>query len=303
MIRLQDIDLNLLVVFQLMYRERKTSTVAEILGLTQPAVSNAIARLRKVLGDDLFLRTARGMEPTPFADSIAEPVLYALSTLENSVNVRDAFDPATSTRTFRVAMTDIGEIYFLPRLMARLARIAPGIGLSTVRNASVNLKQEMETGGIDLAIGLLPQLLGGFFQRSLFTQPYVCLMRRNHPLLAGGKTFDRAAFEAAEHGLVVSEGTGHGQLEVALKKSGIDRIVRLGLPHFVAVPYIMRTTDLVFSVPEKLAESVTDLFDLVAFPHPVPLPDISINLFWHRRYHLDAGNQWLRGLLFEMFSE
>lgn len=301
MIRLQDIDLNLLVVFQLMYRERKTAVVAEILGLSQPAVSNAIARLRKLLGDELFLRAARGMEPTPFADHIAEPVMYALSTLENTVNVRDVFDPATSTRRFCVAMTDIGEIYFLPRLMERLATAAPGVTLSTVRNHAVNLKEEMETGTVDLAIGLLPQLISGYFQRRLFSQRYVCLFRKEHPAAQGA--FGMEEFLAAKHAVVVSEGTGHGHVEEVLVKQGIQRPVALRLPHFVAVSYILQATDLVVTAPEKLAQSIATRFDIRYAAHPVDLPTVQINLFWHRRFHQDAGNRWLRSLIYEMFAE
>ena len=167
---LRDIDLNLLVVFNQLLVERRVSKVAEKLGLTQPAVSNALARLRKLLGDELFLRTPRGMQPTPFADELAEPVAYALGMIHGALNQRSSFEPATSQRSFTIGMTDIGEIYFLPKLMDELARLAPGVSVSTVRNAAVNLKDEMEAGHVDLALGLLPQLKGGFFQRRLFRQ-------------------------------------------------------------------------------------------------------------------------------------
>lgn len=301
MIRLQDIDMNLLVVFQLLYRERKTQTVAEQLGLTQPAVSHALRRLRRLLDDELFERTARGLKPTPYADRIAEPVVYALSTLQESLNVRDLFDPATSNRTFNISMTDIGEIYFLPKLMLKLAEVAPGISLSTLGDTSLNLKEEMEAGTVDLAVGLLPQLGAGYFQRRLFDQSYVSLMRKGHPLASGNYTTEQ--FITAKHAVVVAAGTGHGQVEELLAKSGIPRFVQLRLPHFVAVPYIVSSTDLIVTVTDKLAEATMERFDLVMRPHPISLPKVQINMFWHRRFHQDAGNQWMRSLIFDTFFE
>ena len=170
---LHEIDLNLLVVFNQLLVERRVSKVADNLGLSQPAVSNSLAKLRKLFGDELFLRTPKGMEPTPFADQLAESVSYALAMIHSGVNQRTSFDPAKESRSFTVGMTDIGEIYFLPDLMARVKRDAPGLSLSTVRNTAINLRDELESGKVDVAVGLLPQLKAGFFQRRLFKQRYV----------------------------------------------------------------------------------------------------------------------------------
>ena len=159
---LKDIDLNLLVVFNQLLAERKVSKVAENLGLGQPAVSNALARLRKLFDDELFTRTASGMQPTPFAEQLAESVGYALGMIHGAVNARNTFDPRTSKRGFTVGMTDIGEIYFLPQLMQRIEEIAPSVSISTVRNTATNLKDAMESGQVDLAVGLLPQLRRAF---------------------------------------------------------------------------------------------------------------------------------------------
>lgn len=301
MIRLSEIDLNLLVVFQLMYRERKTGVVAEQLGLSQPTISNALARLRKTFGDELFERTARGMRPTPFAEGIAESIATALTSLEETFNRDDQFVPSTSTRAFRVAMTDLGEVHLLPSLMTRFAEEAPGITLTTVRDNTIPLKEELESGSVNLALGLLPQLGAGFYQRQLFSQKYVCLMRREHPLAKG--PFDLEQFSQAHHAVVVAQGTGHGRVEELLAKSGVPRPVRLKLPHFAAVPYIISETDLIVTVTEKLASQTAKRFDLVARPHPMEMPTAQINLFWHRRFHQDKGNIWLRNLIVEMFAE
>jgi len=298
---LKDIDLNLLVVFNQLLVERRVSKVAENLDLTQPAVSNALARLRKLLGDELFLRTPAGMEPTPFADQLAESVTYALGMIHSAINQRTSFDPHSSTRSFTIGMTDIGEIYFLPTLMDRLRQEAPGVSLSTVRNTAVNLKDEMEAGKVDLAIGLLPQLKAGFFQRRLFRQRYVCLFRKGHRL--DKKKISLAEFSSAEHLVVVSAGTGHGKVDELLKRSGVDRNIRLTVPHFVGVGHILQATDLVATVPERLAQRLIGPFGLACVSHPATLPEVAINVFWHAKYHKEPANQWLRSLVFDTFVD
>jgi len=298
---LQDLDLNLLVVFNQLLVERQVSKVADNLGLTQPAVSNSLARLRKLLGDDLFLRTPSGMEPTPFAEQLAEPVTYALGMIHGALNQRSTFDPKASTRAFTIGMTDIGEIYFLPELINSLRQQAPGVTVSTVRNTAVNLKDEMEAGKVDLAIGLLPQLKGGFFQRRLFRQRYVCLFRQGHRL--DKKRLSLAEFSAAEHLVVVSPGTGHGKVDELIERSGIERRVRLTVPHYVAIGHILQATDLVATVPERLAQRMAQPFGLAYATHPAKLAEVAINVFWHAKFHRAPDNQWLRKLVFDTFSD
>lgn len=297
---LQDIDLNLLVLFNQLLVERRVSKVAENLGLSQPAVSNSLARLRKLLGDELFLRTPAGMEPTPYAEQLAESVAYALGMIHSALNERSTFDPSSSARAFTVGMTDIGEIYFLPTLLKVLREKAPGISFSTVRNATANLKDEMEAGKVDLAIGLLPQLKGGFFQRKPFRQRYVCLFRQGHRL--DKKRISLAEFVAAEHLVVISPGTGHGKVDEVLKRSGIERDVRLTVPHFVSVGHILQASDLVATVPERLAHQLVEPFGLTFVGHPAKLPEVAINLFWHAKFHRAPANQWLRTLVFDTFG-
>lgn len=298
---LQDVDLNQLVVFHHLIVERRVSKVADKLGLTQPAVSNVLAKLRKQFGDDLFLRTPGGMIPTPFAEQLAEPVGYALGMIHSGLNQQTRFDPASYKRAVTIGMTDIGEIVFLPALVDRLRREAPGVTLSTVRNTAVNLRDEMEAGKVDLAIGLLPQLKAGFFQRRLFEQRYVCLFRRGHALDKARITL--ADFRAAEHLVVVSTGTGHGKVDELIQRAGVERLVRLTVPHFVGVGHILNGSDLVATVPERLAKQLAVPFDLKYFPHPAKLPAVTINAFWHAKAHRSAANQWLRGVVFELFGD
>ncbi|MBL8305147.1 MAG: LysR family transcriptional regulator [Rubrivivax sp.] len=298
---LSDIDLNQLVLFHHLMVERRVSRVAEKLGLTQPAVSNTLAKLRRQFGDELFVRTPAGMVPTPFAEQMAEPIGYALGMIHGGLNQQGRFDPASVKRAVSIGMTDIGEIVFLPRLAERLQQEAPGVSLSTVRTTATNLREDMESGKVDLAIGPLPQLKAGFFQRRLFRQRYVCLFRKGHPL--DRKRLTLADFKAAEHLVIVSAGTGHGQVDELIRRAGVERRVRLTIPHFVSVGHLLRSTDMVATVTERLAESLVEPFDLSWRPHPVPLPEVAINVFWHAKVHRSPAHQWLRGLVFELFGE
>lgn len=286
------LDLNLLRVFDTLMQERKVVAAAHRLGLSAPAVSNALARLRRSTGDELFTRTAQGMQPTPHALGMAATVRQALAALEQTLARPAAFDPASSERVFRVAMTDIGEIVFLPTLMRALQEEAPRVQLATVRNTAVDTRAEMALGGIDLAVGWLPDLAAGFHQRRLFEQRYVCLMAAGNPLAKGRLTLDR--YRQARHALVVAEGTGHDRVDRLMRQQGVRRILPLQLPHFVAVPWIAAETDLVVTAPQKLADKVAGPLGLVVRALPLELPHFEVNLFWHQRVHADPGNRWLR---------
>ncbi len=298
---LSDIDLNQLVLFHHLMVERRVSRVAEKLGLTQPAVSNTLAKLRRRFGDELFVRTPAGMLPTPFAEQLAEPIGYALGMIHSGLNQHSRFEPGRVTQAVTIAMTDIGEIVFLPRLVERLRQEAPGVSLSTVRTTATNLREDMESGKVDLAIGPLPQLKAGFFQRRLFRQRYVCLFRQGHPL--DRKRLTLADFKAAEHLVIVSPGTGHGKVDELIRRAGVERHVRLTIPHFVSVGQLLCSTDMVATVTERLAESLVEPFGLTWRPHPVALPEVAINVFWHAKVHRSPAHQWLRGVVFELFGE
>jgi DNA-binding transcriptional LysR family regulator len=297
---LTDIDLNQLVLFQQLMVERRVSRVAEKLGLTQPAVSNTLAKLRRQFGDELFVRTAAGMMPTPFAEQLAEPIGYALGMIHSGLNQHSGFEPSSARRSLTLGMTDIGEIVFLPELLERLRQEAPGISLNTVRTTTTTLREDMEAGKVDLAIGLLPQLKAGFFQRRLFRQRYVCLFRQGHAL--DRKRLTLADFRSAEHLVIVSAGTGHGQVDELIRRAGVERQVRLTVPHFVSVGHILQRSDLVATVTERLAERLAGPFDLTYRPHPVDLPEVAINLFWHAKVHRSPAHQWLRGLIVDLFG-
>jgi DNA-binding transcriptional LysR family regulator len=298
---LRDIDLNLLVIFNQLLIDRRVSTTADKLGLSQPAVSNALKRLRTLLKDELFVRTARGMEPTPYALHLIEPIGYALSTLQNALNQRDSFDPATSERTFTLGVTDIGEIYFMPTLMAMLSNEAPNIKISTLRHNTGHLSDDMAAGNVDIAIGLLPSLTTGFFQRRLFKQRYVCLFRQGHP--TARNPISLAQYKSLPHVGVTSTNTGHSEVDEWMTRKGISRDIHLHVPHFVAVGHILQSSDLIATVPERFAQKCSGPFQLETSPLPFKLPEIAINLFWHAKYNREPANMWLRQRIIELFSQ
>jgi DNA-binding transcriptional LysR family regulator len=298
---LRDIDLNLLVIFNQLLMDRRVSTSADKLGLSQPAVSNALKRLRAILKDELFVRTSRGMEPTPYALHLIEPIGYALSTLQNALNQRNSFDPATSERTFTLGLTDIGEIYFMPTLIAMLSSEAPHIKISTLRPNTGHLSDEMAAGNVDIAIGLLPGLTTGFFQRRLFKQRYVCMFRRGHPKACN--PISLAQYKSLPHVGVTSANTGHSEVDEWMTRKGIEREIHLHVPHFVAVGHILQSSDLIATVPERFAQKCAEPFQLETSPLPFKLTDIAINLFWHAKYNREPANMWLRQRIIELFSE
>lgn len=298
---LKDVDLNLLVVFNELQKHGRVSAVAQSLGISQPGVSNALARLRKLLGDELFLRTSRGMVPTPYAESLAQPIADALSALLVTLSARARFDPARSERAFVIGVNDVGETYFLPRLMRALDGAAPGVTIRTVRTTSINVKDEMERGRIDLAMGFLPGLKSGFFQRKLFSQPYVCVFRRGHPLARTGVSARQ--FRVAEHVAIVSEGTGHGVVDEVIEQAGIRRRLRLTVPHFMAVGPVLAATDMIAVVPRRFADCACEPFGLATAPCPVKIPESVINVFWHARSHREPANQWLRQVVVDEFAD
>src|SRR6478672_10141890 len=181
LMNVQNVDLNLLRVFDAVLSERGVTPAAARLGLTQPAVSNALARLRALFGDPLFLRTPGGMDATPFARELAGPVRQALALLESALAHGPGFDPATSARAFRFYMSDLGQIEFLPPLIERVQREAPGVRLEAVALEVESIGDALAAGGLDLAVGFLPGLGPPVRRQPLFRDPYVCLMRADHP--------------------------------------------------------------------------------------------------------------------------
>ncbi|MDP3512958.1 MAG: LysR family transcriptional regulator [Sulfuritalea sp.] len=294
-----DFDLNLLVVFDAVLAERSISRAADRLGLSQPAVSNALARMRKATGDRLFVRLANAMVPTPYAQGIAEPIRQALASIRVSLAASQEFDPATSQRDFSIFLTDLGEAYFLPRLLERLNRIAPGVRLRTLPMPPESAEDALRNGEVDLAIGKLPDLGAGFYVQRLFRDRYVCVVRRNHPLIGGRITAKQ--FAAASHAIVTPGGWGHGIIERALIEHGLEQRIVLRMQNFLVLASIVATTDMVAIVPHSVGSQLSQHNDVRLLSLPIAIPAFDIKQCWQERFHDDRGNRWLRQQFVDLF--
>src|SRR5258706_2033808 len=295
-----EIDLNLLRVFDAVLRDRSVTAAARHLRLTQPAVSNALARLRTRFEDALFVRTSTGMDATPFARELAEPVRQALALLESALAHGPGFDPATSTRAFRFYMSDLGQIEFLPPLVERAQRVAPGVRLEAVALGVEDIRDALGGGALDLAVGFLPGLGPPVRRQPLFRDPYVCLMRADHP--AAGPRLTKKAFLEASHALVSYKG-GHRVIEEALERAGLARKIALRVPHFTVVPMVLERTDLILTLPAKIARVYAQRGAFRTLPPPVPIPPADVAAHWHERFERDPGSRWLREMVMELFTE
>src|SRR5260221_1801542 len=183
-----DVDLKLLTVFEEVYKTRSVSHAAANIGATQPSISIALAKLRRLFNDPLFVRTSRGMEPTPHAEEVIKPIREAIALLRSTLGSRVVFDPLTSTRTFRISMSDISQIVMLPALMTHLEEAAPSVGIE-ILHITQETPRALESGDADLGIGFMPQLMAGFYQQTLFEQRFVCVVRKDHPRVRSKLTF------------------------------------------------------------------------------------------------------------------
>ncbi|MFN2643375.1 MAG: LysR family transcriptional regulator [Burkholderiales bacterium] len=294
-----DVDLNLLRVFDAVLQERSVTAAGGRLGLTQPAVSNALARLRGLFGDALFVRTPVGMEATPFARGVADPVRQALALLDSALAHGPGFEPASATRAFRFYMSDIGQVEFLPPLLERVQRVAPGVRLEAVPSDLAHIADALSTGALDLAVGFLPNLGPPISRRRLFQDPYMCLMRAGHPL----KKLTRKAFAEASHVLVTYRSGGHRVIEEALERAGVGRRIALRVPHFTVVPMVLERTDLILTIPARVARVYERRGNFRALPPPIPMPPAEVAVHWHERFEADPGNRWLREQIFELFAD
>lgn len=294
---IREIDLNLLNVFHAVHATGNITRAAERLGLSQPAVSHAVARLRAVLKDPLFVRVAGGVRPTARADHLAGYVESALRSLEVALLESDRFDPARSRRRFAAYMSDLGETEFLPRLMRELHRQAPEVQFEAVHLAPAEIGAALESGRLDLAFGFLPQLTGT--QREvLLRERYVVMMRQGHPRRR--LTRSRASLDALEFVLVHS----HTEPALALQRLGLEARIRLTLSHFTVVPPILKETDLALILPLRPARRLAAQYgQLAVIEADLGLPSFEVSLHWVWRVHNDPTHRWLREQVIRLFAE
>ena len=295
------LDLNALAVLDAMLRHQTVTRAGTALGLSQPAMSAALAKLRAQFGDPLFVRTGRGMRPTPRALQLAEPVHRVLRAVHEEILSPAAFDPAASERTFTIITPDIGEVAFLPRLIGHVAKHAPGVTLRTVAMQPAATEEALESGAADLALGYFPDLARrGFFQQRLFRNSFACILRAGHPL--AGRRIALEDFLAASHALVRPAGRTH-LFESHLDKRGIRLDVRVHVSHFTSLLTIIAESDLIATVPLDIARTFARLADVRVTEPPVKPPAFDLKQHWHRRYHKDPASIWLRHAVRELFHD
>lgn len=300
---MSELDLNLIPYLVALDETRNVSRAGDLLGVSQPRVSAALGRLREHFGDPLFVRTSRGMEPTPRALALVPAARDALAQIRRGLVAPHDFDPATDTSTFSIALSDVGEIVFLPRLLQELARRAPHANLRSVSLPHAEIERGLEAGSVDLAIGYFPDLGGSnFFQQRLFTHRFICLMRRGHPL--AGKPLTLEQFLACGHAVVRAEGRSQEILEQHLAKARLQRRAVLETPHFMSLPFILGRTDLIATVPHAIGYAyAAEHASITLVEPPLPLPRFDLRQHWHRKYHNDPRTAWLRGMVADLFND
>jgi DNA-binding transcriptional LysR family regulator len=293
-VHLRRLDLNLLVVLHALLAERSVTRAAEQVGLSQPATSHALARLRKALGDRLLVRTPRGMELTPRARAMAEPLERALADLGRALDTPARFEAPRSRRRFLIATDDYIELILLPVLLKRLWHEAPGID---IRVTGVNPRsgEDLASGRVDLVIDPV-QVLGplpGAYSQRILEERFVCVVREDHPAI--GQKISLKTFAALPHALVAPGGRPGSIVDTALAKLGMRRRVAVQVPHFLAAPPLVRQTDVVLTVGERIAKSFPD--GLRILEPPIDLASFTVETIWHERNHADPAHMWFRSMI------
>ncbi|MGX9936885.1 LysR family transcriptional regulator [Advenella kashmirensis] len=298
-INLRSVDLNLLVFFNALMSERHVTRAADKVAISQPAMSNALARLRVVFKDELFVRTAKGMEPTPRALELAEQIHSILLQASRLMTSDIQFDPGTSDRTFSVRMSDLVGILILPGLTARLRAEAAGVSLDTVHLSPEHTIDALETDRLDLAVSMELQHTSAIRSETLFTDRMACVVGKRHPLAQGKLTLKQ--FLAYSHLRVSMSPTDIRFVDSVLAGKGLERKIALNVTHWLLVPQILQETDLVAVMSERAAQQISGA-DIVIRELPFAAPSFTWRAYWHRRYEHSMAHQWLRAQLHEVVN-
>lgn len=292
------IDLNLLRVLKAIEVEGSVTAGAQRLGLSQPAVSNALGRMRRILGDPIFVRSTTGMQATQRGRRLLASFDAAMGLIRQGLHDGRSFDPDTSTAQIVVLVSEMGELALLPSLTHALAVRAPALRLSVRQLSRTQHAVELEAGLADLAIGFIAAPRRSLRVRRLFQDRFVCMMRAGHPATTDPLTLER--YLALSH-IAVSR---HGRERVvtdALIARGAERRIALTIPHFTAAPMIILRSDLVVTVPQRLVE-IFEPMGIIGRELPFPIPKLTLSIYWHEQQTTNPANQWLRSLFVELFA-
>lgn len=296
-------DLNLLPVLVAIHEHGSVTAAAQHLGISQPAVSTALAKLREKYGDPLFHRAGHGMKATARMRALIQPLRTALAGVGDTFASDSEFDPKTTQRTFTLALSDLGEMVFMPKILARMRRLAPRASVRSVAASAAQIGRALETGEIDVAVGYFPDLREkSFLEKHLFFHHFVCLLRADHAITAS--TLTMAQFLGLEHAVVYGAGRTYEIFERHLRARKIQRRVVLETPHFLSIPAIISRSDLVVTVPHAVGAFVKDVHMNIRIAQPpMRTPKIDLKLHWHRNYQRDPKNRWLRELIASLFTD
>ena len=295
---LSKVDLNLFIVFDAIYTEANLTRAGQIVGITQPAVSNALSRLRETFNDPLFVRTAQGMVPTPMAQNIIGPVRNALQLLRVSVQESRIFNPLQANKTFRISMTDLIEAVILPPLFQRLRRQAPAVQIESFLAKRRETTTELAAGRSDFAVDAPLNTDPQVRHVKLLEDRYVCAMRKGHPLAKDKISLDD--YLSLTHIHISSRRSGLGLVDLALGKMGIQRKIALRSQHYLMASQVMQQTDMAMTVPESFAHR----HGLHAVDLPVnDVPAQETHLYWHESTDQDPANRWMREQLIELCQQ
>lgn len=289
------IDLNLLRVFEAVYRTRNVSRAAASLQLTQPAVSHALTRLRLLLRDPLFVRAGAGVHPTARASQLAGPIQQGLAAFQGALSDSFSFEPLESQRTFRLHLSDIGESSFMPPLVSALHARAPHVRIETFQLDTPDITPALDDGRVDAAIGFLPTI-DGTRKTELIDDRYIVLVRDGHPL--ANRRLGMKGLAQLEY-IMIRLHTDTMRILAMLK---LEHRVRMITPHFLAAPGIVRHTDLAVIMPRNIAQGFARSGGFVILEPRLPLQDFAVSLHWSRRTEHDPANRWFRLLLLELFK-
>jgi DNA-binding transcriptional LysR family regulator len=294
------IDLNLIRVFVTIYETKSVSAAASQLFLTQPTISYSLSKLRTLLNDPLFVRSPDGMVPTACGDRTYEQFSAAMARIETAIEMTQKFDAKHSTQRFRIAMSDIGELFFLPPILEHLHRVAPDVEIEVVQIALNEVAGWLAAGKVDVAVGNLRPIEAVTHSVKLFTERYVCLLRKDHGTIKGKLTLDN--FVAARHVLVASVFSGHQLIEDILREHGVSRKISLQIPHFTILPRLISNTDLLVSLPTRVAHLFESYAPLKTLNLPIAIPEFDVRVYWDERQESNAAHQWIRNIVIDALT-
>ncbi len=297
---LSQVDLNLFVVLEAIYREGNITRAGHQLNLTQPAISHALKRLRDLLQDPLFVRQGAHMMPTPFTRNIIEQVRQALQILEVNISQSHDFVPQHSRRSFHLSLWEYLEALILPSLLKRLASAAPGMSIMTSRVKRRDLETELASGAIDLAIEIPMTISDRIRQKWLLNEGFAVVARQNHPAITGALELD--TYLGQRHIQVSSRRQGPSLIDIELSRRGLRRQVFLRSQHNFTAGMVVSQTDMLLTLPERHALLLNTGPVNQIYPFPLPAPRLEAHLYWHESVERDPANRWLRQQIEELLA-